>query len=313
MKQVAPIAAKASQPTCMSASTSFFLPGIKDCDCGYLNIQRSEFLRPVKINIERLWEIYQPYADRHFREDACKHFLQRYWEMYLAVALIDSGFTLFKPSDEGPEFFIEIDGRRVWVEAIAPEGGEGPDRVSEFPPGAAFNVPTEKILLRYTHALAEKHAKYQRDLEKGIIGIDDGYILAINCRMIPHASFGGVIPYPIQAYLPFGHPAVSFDVRTGKIVDRYFEKREAISKLAGAQIPTTAFLNPAYAGISAIIHSAVDAANSPVIHGEDFVVLHNPLAAQPIREGAFSRWRQYKYEDGRLTLSEAVLPGNHST
>ena len=282
---------------------SFFLPG-EDCDPGYLNIQRVPFVRPAKRYVERLWRTYAPYADRHFREDARRHFLQRYWEMYLVVALKDAGFTPIRLADEGPEFFIEIDGRRVWVEAIAPGGGHGPDKVPEFPFGEAFNVPTEQVLLRYTNALAEKHAKYRRDVEKGIVEPDDGYVLAINCREIPHARFGGVIPYVVQAFLPFGNPAVAFDIRTGMIVDKYFERRESVSKLNAVKIPTTAFLDPAYAGISAIVHSAVDAANSPVVLGEEFLVLHNPLASRPIGTGTFSRWRQYVFESNRIRTIE---------
>lgn len=284
-------------------SQSFFLPG-DDCDPGYLNIQRVPFVRPAKRYVERLWRIYAPYADRHFREDARKHFLQRYWEMYLAVALMDAGFTPVKPADKGPEFFIEIDSRRVWVEAIAPSGGQGPDKVSELPLEEAFKVPMEQVLLRYTNALAEKHAKYRRDVEKGIVGTNDGYVLAINCREIPHARFGSVIPYVVQAFLPFGNATVTFDVRTGKIVDKYFERRESVSKLNAVKIPTTAFLDPAYAGISAIIHSAVDASNSPVVLGEDFFVLHNPIASYPIGLGTFSRWRQYVFEDDRIRTIE---------
>jgi hypothetical protein len=288
-------------------SQSFFLPG-DDCDPGYLNIQRVPFVRPAKRYVERLWRIYAPYADRHFREDARRHFLQRYWEMYLAVALMDAGFSPVKPANEGPEFFIEIDGRRVWVEAIAPGGGQGPDKVREFPLGEAFNVPTEQVLLRYTSALAEKHAKYRCDMGKGIISPENGFILAINCREIPHAWIGGVIPYVVQAFLPFGNPAVAFDIRTGQIVDKYFERRESVSKLNTVKIPTTAFLDPAYAGISAIVHSAVDAANSPAVLGEDFFVLHNPLASRPIGTGTFSRWRQYVFEDDRIRTIEPTLP-----
>jgi hypothetical protein len=283
---------------------SFFLPGT-DCGLGYLNVRRSRFLRPAKLYVEHLWQTYAPYADQHFRQDARKHFLQRYWEMYLTVALIDAGFTPTKLADEGPEFFIELEGRRVWVKAIAPGGGEGPDKVPEFPPGTAFNVPAEQVLLRYTHALAEKRTKYLRNVRKGIIGPDDGYIVAINCREIPHARYGGVIPYALQAFLPFGPLTAVYVLRKGQITDRYFTKRESISKLKGTQIPTTAFLDPAYACVSAIIHSAVDAANSPVVLGADLFVLHNPLASQPIPTKTFSRWRQYVFADDQIRMIES--------
>ncbi len=223
----------------------------------------------------------------------------------MTVALMDAGFTPIKLADEGPEFFVELDGRRVWIEAIAPRGGHGPDKVLEFPPGTAFNVPTEQVLLRYTHALAEKRTKYLRDVEKGIVRSDDSYVVAINCREIPHARYGGVIPYALQAFLPFGPLTADYDLQTGKIINRYFTKRESISKLKGTKIPTTAFLDPSYACISAIIHSAVDAANAPVVFGEDLFILHNPIASRPIPTATFSRWRQYVFADNQIRMIES--------
>jgi len=286
---------------------SFFLLG-SDCDRGYLNVRRSRFLRPAKLHVERLWRTYAHYADRHFRQDARKHFLQRYWEMYLTVALLDAGFKPIKLSDEGPEFFIQIAGRRFWIEAIAPGAGEGPDKVPEFPPGVAFHVPTEQVLLRYTHALATKREKYVSDRAKGIIAPEDGYIVAINSREVPHARYGGVIPYALQAFLPFGRLTATFDLRNNKITDTYFAKRESISKLNKTEIPTTALLDPQYSGISAILHSAVDAANAPVVLGADLFVLHNPLASHRIATETFTRWRQYVFANDEIQTIESSPP-----
>ena len=54
-----------------------------------------------------------PFVDPHFREDARHQFLQRFWEMYLACALLERGFNLERVGHEGPEFFFLCEGRRV--------------------------------------------------------------------------------------------------------------------------------------------------------------------------------------------------------
>ena len=286
---------------------SFFIAG-KDCKRGYRNVRESKFLESARVYTEKLWRIYEPYADRHFRQDAREHFLQRYWEMYLTVALIERGIKPVRVSGTGPEFYFQHAGRRVWVEAIAPGPGRGKDRVPEDLSKHGFSVPTEKILLRYTSALTAKRDKLLEDRKRGIITPQDAYILAINCREIPHAWLGGVIPYVIQAFLPFGPLSLTFNIRTMQVTGRHFERREAVSKRSGTLVSTKPFLEPSFAGVSAIIHSAVDAANAPVVLGADFFVLHNPMATVRVPIGLFSHWKQFVFANDRVT----VIDPNHT-
>jgi type I restriction enzyme S subunit len=212
----------------------FFLEGVAS-DLGYVNIRDIPHHENVREFVAQLWRIYKPYSDPHFREDAKNHFLQRFWEMYLAVTLINKGFNIERAGNEGPEFYFVKNDKRIWVEAIAPGPGEGADRVPEPEPGVATEVPTEKILLRYTHALVEKTNRYKDALEKEIIKPEDGYILAVNCRAIPHAPYGNTMPYYIQAYLPFGPYAVSIDKNTGDIIESFYQSREAVSIIKGVR------------------------------------------------------------------------------
>jgi hypothetical protein len=285
-------------------SCSFFIAG-KDCKRGYRNVRDSKVFEPAREYTEKLWRIYEPYADRHFRRDARKHFLQRYWEMYLTVALIEKGINPIRVGGTGPEFYFEHAGRRVWVEAIAPGPGQGKDRVPKNLSKYGFSVPTENILLRYTSALTDKRNKLLIDRKRGIVKPQDAYILAINCRGIPHAWLGGVIPYVIQAFLPFGPMSLTFDIRTMQVKGRRFQWREAVSKRGGALVSTKAFLETSFADISAIIHSAVDAVNAPVIIGEDFSVLHNPNATVRIPIELFSHWKQFIFENNRVTVIDS--------
>lgn len=190
----------------------FFLDGESD-DPGYVNVRDLPHYDNAREFIFHLWNIYKPFADPHFREDAKNHFLQRFWEMYLTVTLIKHGYEICRIGDEGPEFYIEHNNKRIWIEAIAPGPGEGADQVPEPELGVASEVPTEKILLRFTHALNEKRKKYIEALKKQIISSNDAYLLAVNCRAIPLAPYGNTMPYYIQAFLPFGSYAVSIDSR----------------------------------------------------------------------------------------------------
>lgn len=273
----------------------FFFTG-EARDIKYTNIRDVARFEEARQFIADLWGRYKKFADPHFREDAKNHFLERFWEMYLAVTLIEHGFNITRVGEEGPEFYIEQDGKRIWVEAIAPGPGEGPDRVPEPECGVAYRVPTEKILLRFTHALSEKRNKYIEGCNKGIISPDDGYLLAINSRGIPHARLGNSIlenrmPYFIQACFPVGPPVVSIDPGTGNIVDSSYQYRPAVQKLNGANISTTAFLDKEFSCISSVLHSSVDCVNRPETLGGDFCMLHNPNASLGVDQSLFS-WCQ---------------------
>lgn len=277
----------------------FFLTG-EAKDIKYKNIRDVARLEEARQFIAYLWGRYKKFADPHFREDAKNHFLERFWEMYLAVTLIEHGFNINRVGEEGPEFYIEQDGKRIWVEAIAPGPGEGPDRVPEPECGVAYRVPTEKILLRFTHALSEKRNKYIEARKKGIISPDDGYLLAINSRGIPHTPSGNPNPYFIQAYFPVGPPVVSIDPSTGNIVDSFYQYRPAVQKLNGANIPTTAFLDQEFSCISSVLHSSVDCVNRPETLGGDFCMLHNPNASLGVDQSLFSWCEQLSLVGDKL-------------
>ena len=93
---------------------------------------------------------------------------------------------------------------------------------------------------------------------------------------------GDYAPYFIKAFLPFGPLIFKFDREQGKFVDTYPDHRENIGNKSGERAPTTALIDPAYSFISAILHSGVNWIIHPPILGEDFSILHNPIAAHPL-------------------------------
>lgn len=284
-------------------SPSFFIDGPAK-DLGYTFTRDNPQVSHRKAYVENLWQRYSPYADYAFREDARNHFLQRFWEMYLAVALLDKGLVIKKHGNEGPEFSVQIAGKKIWIEAIAPTPGDGPDYVPECPSGIARRVPVEKILLRFTNALASKKNNYETAIAKGIIAPEDPYILAINSRGIPGAPYGNTIPYFVQAFLPFGPLTVSIDTKSNQITETFYRYRPLVEKSSGAKVSTKAFLDSDMAFCSAVIHSAVDAANIPTQIGSDFSVLHNPVTPKTIPNNVFHWCTQYELHGNELRTIE---------
>jgi len=304
----------------MKKSEKFFQLGPAK-DCVYVNVRRKARPDPATRRkaigdraaeeahefCEGLWAEYTC-PDSTFRSDAKNHFQQRFWEMYLCVAHKRKGFNPVKSGfgDEGPEFYFMVGEKKVWVEAIAPDRGTGTDAVPKWDRTKIYDEHTNEIILRYTHALSTKLEAYNEAVQKGLIGHSDCYIVAINCNLIPTADMGFIVPYPAKAYLGIGDYTVVMNRDTNKVVDRHFKFQEQIAKENGAPVNTAPFLSPEYAGISGVLHSAVDVLNHPPIMGGDFKFLHNPLASQPIERSVFSFCRQYIYsrERGELQTVE---------
>src|SRR5437016_1570080 len=153
----------------------------------YRNLREppSENALKCRAYIDSLWNQFRPYADIHFSQDFAVHTHQRFWEMYLAVALLDAGHTIIAPKP-GPDFGLTLAGRRIWVEAVAATPGAPgkPDSVPQLEPQegkiTSGYVPQDKIVLRCTSAIAAKFpTQFLKHVELGIIGADDCYVIAV--------------------------------------------------------------------------------------------------------------------------------------
>ncbi|EYC52912.1 hypothetical protein AZ34_12725 [Hylemonella gracilis str. Niagara R] len=281
--------------------SSYFLSG-DATDPAYINVRDSPNLVEAKAFVESLWLRYQAIADTNHLSDARNHFLQRFWEMYLACTLIERGIEVHRVGDAGPEFYFLEQGRRVWVEAVAPTAGEGADQVPDIVPGEAFMVPSEKVVLRFTNAYRTKSLKFHDDVKKGRVNEDDLILLAINSRGVPHGPFGGDMPFFLKAFLPFGNLTLEIDRRTRRVVDRYHKHRPVIMKKNQSSVGTAGFLDPESGPFVGVLHSAVDCANQPLKLGDDFHLLHNPSASWGLPIERFEWCTQYEYAENELRL-----------
>ena len=281
----------------------FDLPG-DDWDPLYLAIRDSDHPSAVETRqfVDGLWGRYESLADPHFKNEIGSQFQPRFWEMYLACTLLAHSFKI-SSSDVGPDFCMSVGDMRIWIEAIAPGPGAPcsadrvPDIVLISESGIAQSVPDEQIVIRYCGAIKEKFRKYSEYLSNGIIGSSDPYVIAINSGTIRLARPELNIPRIVKAVFPIGHLQVTMSRETGEVVDTGYQARTEIPKASGAAVETTIFIDPGFAGISAVLYSPIDAVNQTERMGDDFVFVHNPLASNPIPRDLIRMGIEYWAED----------------
>ena len=253
------------------------------------------------------WSTFEPFADRNFASEFRIHSHERYWEMYLTCLLLEQGRPIECPKP-GPDILVDEPSGRIWIEAVAASRGasESPDRVPDFDYGVAFEYPEEQILLRYRTAIDQKHGKFDKYATDGIVASSETCVVAVHAGGTPLASSDDEeVPRIAQAVFPFGEIFVQLEATTGTVIRSGREYRPAIAKSSGSVVSTDLFLDPQYAAISAIFFSSAGISNPPIAPGADIIVVHNPLATNPLERGWLGCGAEYVLE-ARKTAYELV-------
>lgn len=285
--------------------SSFFLQ-CNDSDRAYANVRDNPSCIGWRTFVEDLWERYKPYADRHFLRDAVSHFQERFWEMYLGVTLLEHEFTIERVSNTGPDFYIRDRSSGIWIEAVAPGSGEGPDAVPQpvFNSGKAQIVPNEEIILRFRSAIASKYQRFMEFIASGPVEISDSFVIAINTKRILNIIPETEVPTIVQSVLPFGARQARIDPKRMEVVDVGYQYRGEIIKQSGNPVSTTIFQDSEYSNLSAVWCSSVDCANAPSKFGSEFILVHNPNANKRIDLGTFRFGKEYWVEGSELRNAE---------
>jgi hypothetical protein len=246
-----------------------------------------------------LWQIYHPFADPNFPKEFANNLHARFWELYLGVYLLEQGVELIpKRSSVGPDFqFMQLD-RRYWIEATAPGEGEGPDAVPSLEEHSGRDpVPEDKIILRFTNAISKKKEQFQDYLDTGVVESDDVLIIAVNGRGIRMLMFDGPLPAIVKSVYPFGNYVVTVDSETAEVIREGYQTRHAIQKDSGAEVSTSAFLDPEFSIVSGVLYSSSALWDLPLQPGREFLFVHNSLASNPVEAGWLNVGYEY-YKDG---------------
>ena len=275
----------------------------------------SEFF-PLRERIVELFRFLDGLEDRHFEQQLDRDPHARLWEMMLAMVLKSEGYEL-KSTDHGPDFVIEKEVKRVFIEAVCPGPGDesNPNSVPPIVHGApiAQEVPVPQIVLRIRSALEDKKQKYKNYIEQGIVSSDDCCVIALSSsKLSPRAKLWP--PTIMRATHGLGNPYVIFGKGEG-VVGEGIESCESIPKVSGEDIDTRFFLSEENGLISAVLYSDCSFFSLVFDVFEESMFIHNPKARVPVPQGLIkgikeiwticchdsSEWRAYRIRDAQQT------------
>src|SRR5687768_3393699 len=199
--------------------------------------------------------------------------------MMLAMILKSEGYEV-RSTDHGPDFVIETERKRFFIEAVCPGPGDesNPNSVPPIVHGApiAQEVPVPQIVLRIRSALEEKKRKYKNYIEQGIVSLDDCCVIAVSSsKLSPRATLWP--PTIMRATHGLGNLYVVFTPGEGA-VDEGIEQCHSLPKVGGREIDTTFFLSGENGLISAVLYSDCSFFSLGFDLFRESVLLHNPKA-----------------------------------
>jgi hypothetical protein len=271
----------------------------------YLALRDYPHYASMKLRAQEFWAIFEPFADSQFRAEFALHMHPRFWEMYLGAWLASNSAGLVpRRTAQGPDFHIVRNGQDIWVEATAPDDGSGADAVPSIYGRGYDPVPQEKMVLRFTNAIAEKLVKHTHYTSEGIIGPNDPFVIAINGGGIPMTLFDEPMPAIIKSVYPFGQYSITFRADTLETLQQGFHRRNEVAKKSGSTVPTTLFLDAASKGVSGVLYSTATLWDLPPIPGHEFLYIHNLVATSPLEPNLFGIGRECVMQGDKLTITD---------
>jgi hypothetical protein len=257
--------------------------------------------------VENLWAKYRGDHESGFLEDARAHFHQRFWEMRLWLALIDMSCHPQRAQGKraGSDFYIELDGRKFWIEAHCPTVGDGSDAISKnAADGEVYDVPEQKIKLRYANAIRVKASKHLVDVDNGWASPDDGYILALSSSALTLcARVGSTLPYIVKAAYAIGHLNVPISTTSLEFGDAFYAPNYSCIKSTGKEVEMGFLCDGSYPFLAGIIHSSANFTFMNDDLAKDFEFLENSGADAPLPRDLFDGVKRWSFDGSYLSCA----------
>lgn len=262
---------------------------------------------------ERLIEVCEEYlangyGDGNAEQRLCSPDLNIYWQQLSEVLLahqLTTARIVFSHQAAGPDFRIDDNGQRVWIEVVTPTPANVPAEWLAPANNGVRDFPHQEILLRWTAAIKAKadallgNAENSGYLASGIVAPDDCYVIAVNGRLMRgydgalDALYGiSQFPFAVEATLAVGPLQVRFERETLEASEPEHQQRYEIRKPRGLPVPADTFLDAKFAPISAIWATDVDEFTL-LDRPAKMVAVHNPGAIQPVPVGLLPAHDEY--------------------
>tara|TARA_A100000171_G_C2123154_1_gene141952 strand:- start:287 stop:1207 length:921 start_codon:yes stop_codon:yes gene_type:complete len=296
-----------------------------------LDLARKELDHPrcaISEALEDQWQKYEQYADNNYRADLNKcvtdlaecaeddvhtqakcldKFMQRFWELHIAMSLLDIPVTLLKRDERdkaGPDSIFKSGDTLCYVEAIVPNAGEGADRVPDLEFGGVHSVPDLEIQLRYTSALYTKLLQRNKRAKAGVIDESCPYFVAINGSRIPSAKLDYDPPRIARCLFGIGPPAVGINTQTMEWGEWFLKSRETLPRKLADDIPANAFLDKEFNKISGVLFSTADPWNFYGSFSNQIILVENPNADIPAPIELTEHFGRWTYSDCQIVWHE---------
>lgn len=254
------------------------------------------------IRLESLYSRCSDLFDRKFKQQIKSDFCACYAELYFAATL---RIRFSKPvehlSDRGPDFYLPSHSIHFEVTAMKNGVSENRNSIPGFEIGKAITYPERQILLRITNSFAVKSKKLKRDIEKGIVKSNESIVIVISANGLHERSpmyYEDSFPEVVKALLPVSDPLYWINPDTMNVASKEYKWKSSIKKKLcdkEIDISTEHLLLTDNEHISAVIYtwySAFDATEDENL-GNDFFLVHNPLARNPIEKGLLPSGIEY--------------------
>ena len=255
------------------------------------------------------FSLYVSYLDDGFEKRLVDdEFMSRLNEFYIVEALLNNNMKLEHKGNAGLDIWIE--NIKGWGEFVAAtDDAVEKNRSIE----GTFSTNENYHLLRLTSVINTKILKSKRDIEKGLVKGNEPVILFVSSGGLRDPFLltpEGLVSTYLRAVFPLGE-AVLYVNPVAKTSEMRRDYKLGIPK-KGVSISNDFFLKEENAHISAVVFSCRTILQQfffPDVEfksGDDFVIVHNPLANNLIPAGLLKGRHEYicTFTDGILSIED---------
>ncbi len=249
-------------------------------------------------------EELRPYLDRDFDKKFNTERLSRESELIIGHELMKNRYQLKKKETgiKGPDFLLEYNGQRIWVEVIATREGSHPkykDNEETFDykgvlGGGMKELDVDNCKLNIAGSVRNKMKQFNEYVKDKVVAEKDIRIICVNVTDVGAGSKN----CPDMASVVYGIEEIWWvDTKTHDSgVD--FRKQKPIVKKTGKEIDMGLFVQDEYKGIDGILWFEYELGTIIPENCEiQFYANHN--RRERIGD-LFNCWRRVFYENGKL-------------